>query len=58
MKIKQSQLHTAIPKQTEWPNVLTPEQREQLIQEKLALAAIWHRQLREHDLVDSDAERS
>jgi hypothetical protein len=31
MIVKDSQLHT-----TEWPIVLTPEQREQLIQEKFA----------------------
>ena len=58
MKIKQSQLHHNIPRFTEWPNTLTPEQRDQLIQEKLAVAALWHQQLKDHDLVDSDSERS
>jgi hypothetical protein len=58
MKIKESQLHQQIPKFTEWPNVLTPEQRDQLIREKLAVAALWHKQLKKHDFVDSNAERS
>jgi Spy/CpxP family protein refolding chaperone len=51
MIVKDSQLH-----QTEWPIVLTPEQREQLIKEKIARLATWHRRQQTNDL--KDCERS
>ena len=40
MILKVSQL------QTEWPIIITPAQREQLVQEKLARALIWHQPLK------------
>jgi hypothetical protein len=43
MIIKDSQL------QTEWPVILTPTQREQLVQEKLARARAWYQTLKQHD---------
>jgi hypothetical protein len=43
MIVKDSQL------QTEWPIVMTPAQREQLLQEKLARATAWHQSLKQHD---------
>jgi hypothetical protein len=43
MIVKDSQL------QTEWPVILTPAQREQLVQEKLARAAVWYQYLKQHD---------
>jgi hypothetical protein len=58
MKIKESQLHKQIPQRTEWPSVLTSEQREQLIQEKLAVAAAWRQQMEKHALLKLDCERS
>jgi hypothetical protein len=58
MKIKESQLHKQIPQRTEWPNILTSEQREQLIQEKLAVAAAWQQQMIKHALLKPDFERS
>lgn len=51
MIVKDSQLH-----QTEWPVVLTPEQREQLLKEKVARLAIWYRQSKTND--HKDLERS
>jgi hypothetical protein len=51
MIVKESQLH-----QTEWPVVLTPEQREQLIKEKIARLAVWYRCQQPNDL--KDCERS
>ena len=56
MKIKDSQLHQ-LP-YTEWPLELTPQQREQLLQEKLARMAAWQRQFKEHDIIKPDIERS
>ena len=56
MKTKNDQHQ--IPHLTEWPSVLTREQRDQLIQEKLAVAALWHKQLKKHELKDSDFEHS
>jgi hypothetical protein len=58
MIVKQSQLHTQIPRRTEWPNILTSEQREQLIQEKLVMAAAWRQQMVNHALLKPDFERS
>jgi hypothetical protein len=43
MIVKNSQLH-----QTEWPLVLTPEQLEQLIQEKIARLSAWY----QHSKID------
>ena len=43
MIVKDSQL------QTEWPVVMTPAQREQLVQEKLARAMAWYQCLKQHD---------
>lgn len=43
MIIKDSQL------QTEWPVIMTTEQREQLVQEKLARALVWQQSLKQHD---------
>ena len=51
MIVKDSQLH-----QTEWPDVLTPEQREQFIQEKIARIAAWYQHLKTND--HKDLERS
>ena len=51
MIVKDSQLH-----QTEWPQVLTPEQREQLIKEKVARLAVWYQHLKTDD--HKDCERS
>jgi len=47
MIVKDSQLH-----QTEWPLVLTPEQREQLIQEKVARFTAWYQHLKSNDRND------
>jgi hypothetical protein len=43
MIIKDSQLRT------EWPVVMTPAQREQLLQEKLARAQAWYQHVKQHD---------
>ena len=43
MIVKDSQL------QTEWPVEMTPAQREQLLQEKLARAMAWYQSLKQHD---------
>lgn len=43
MIVKDSQL------QTEWPVTMTPAQREQLVQEKLARATAWYQSLKQHD---------
>jgi len=51
MIVKNSQLH-----QTEWPVVLTPEQRDQLIKEKIARLATWYQRQQPNDL--KDCERS
>jgi hypothetical protein len=51
MIVKESQLH-----RTEWPQVLTPEQREQLIREKVARIAAWYQHLKIND--HKDLERS
>jgi Spy/CpxP family protein refolding chaperone len=50
MIVKDSQLHH----QTEWPQVLTPEQREQLIQEKFARLATWYQHLKSNDQKDCE----
>ena len=39
MIVKDSQLQKQVLDRTEWPLTLTPEQREQLLQEKIARAA-------------------
>jgi hypothetical protein len=44
MIVKDSQLHT-----TEWPIVLTPDQREQLIQEKFARLVARYQHLKPND---------
>ena len=44
MIVKNSQLHPQVPDRTEWPQTLTPEQREQLLREKLARATRTHQQ--------------
>jgi len=49
MIVKDSQLH-----QTEWPLVLTPEQREQLIQEKFARLAARYQHLKTNDHKDRE----
>jgi hypothetical protein len=51
MIVKNSQLH-----QTEWPLVLTPEQLEQLIQEKIARLSAWYQYSKTDD--HKDCERS
>ena len=51
MIVKESQLH-----HTDWPVVLTPEQREQLLKEKVARIAAWYRHQQTHD--HKDLERS
>jgi hypothetical protein len=56
MIIRDSQLHP-LP-DTEWPLELTPQQREQLLQEKLTRMIAWQHQLKKHDLIPTDAESS
>lgn len=56
MIIKDSQLHQ-LP-DTQWPLELTPQQREQLLKEKLARMQAWQHQLKKHDLIPADAVRS
>jgi hypothetical protein len=43
MILKDSQLHK------EWPTVLTPEQREEFLKEKLARAQAWYSFMKKHD---------
>ena len=43
MIVKESQL------QTEWPVTLTPEQREQFLQEKAARLQAWYQHLKKND---------
>jgi hypothetical protein len=38
MIVKDSQLQKPVPDRTEWPQTLTPQQREQLLREKMARA--------------------
>ena len=38
MIVKDSQLQKSVPDRTEWPVTLTPQQREQLLREKMARA--------------------
>ena len=52
MIIKDSQLQQ-LP-DTQWPVELTPQQREQLLQEKLARGIAWQHQLKKHDLIKQD----
>jgi hypothetical protein len=54
MIVKDSQLQQQVQDRTEWPQTLTPEQREQLLREKLARATRAHQQRYEHtDLASS-----
>ena len=48
MIVKDSQLQQQVPDRTEWPLTLTPEQREQLLREKLARATRAHQQRYEY----------
>ena len=48
MIVKDNQLQKQVPDRTEWPLTLTPEQREQLLQEKIARAARAYQQQYEH----------
>ena len=48
MIVKNSQLHPQVPDRTEWPQTLTPEQREQLLREKMDRAIRVHQQRYEH----------
>jgi Spy/CpxP family protein refolding chaperone len=50
MIVKDSQLHH----QTEWPQVLTPEQREQLLKEKVARISAWYQHLKSNDHKDCE----
>lgn len=34
---------------TDWPTVLTPQQRDQFFQEKLARLAVWYRHSKNYD---------
>lgn len=56
MIVRDSQLHQ-LP-DTQWPLELTPQQREQLLQEKLARMIAWQRQLKQHDQYKSNLDRS
>jgi hypothetical protein len=49
MIVKDSQLQQ-LP-DTQWPVELTPQQREQLLQEKLARMRAWQQVLKKHDLI-------
>ena len=49
MIVKDSQLH-----QTEWSIVLTPEQREQLLKEKIARLAVWYQHSKPNDHKDCE----
>jgi hypothetical protein len=48
MIVKDSQLQQQVPDRTEWPLTLTPEQREQLLREKIARAIRAHQQRYEY----------
>ena len=47
MILKDSQLQP-LP-DTQWPLELTSQQRQQLLQEKLARATAWYQSLKQHD---------
>ena len=49
MIVKDSQLHQ-FP-DTQWPVELTPQQRQQLLQEKLVRMKAWQQVLKKHDLI-------
>ena len=51
MIVKDSQLQH-VP-DTQWPVELTPQQREQLLQEKLACMQAWQQVLKKHDLIST-----
>ena len=48
MIVKNSQLQKPVPDCTEWPVTLTPQQREQLLREKMDRAIRAHQQRYEH----------
>ena len=48
MIVKDSQLQKSVPDRTEWPVTLTPQQREQLLREKMDRAIRVHQQRYEH----------
>jgi hypothetical protein len=48
MIVKDSQLQKPVPDRTEWPQTLTPEQREQLLREKIARAIRARQRRYEH----------
>jgi hypothetical protein len=52
MIVKDSQL------QQEWPLELTPAQREQFLQEKIARLDAWYRHFKQHDQHQPDLDRS
>jgi hypothetical protein len=56
MIIKDSQLQQ-LP-DTQWPLELTPQQRQQLLQEKLARVIAWQHQLKNYDLIKQNVKRS
>ena len=49
MIVKDSQLQH-VP-DTQWPVELTPQQRQQLLQEKLVRIQAWQQVLKKHDLI-------
>ena len=52
MIVKESQLHK------DWPLELTPEQREQFLQEKVARVNAWYQYLKTHDQSQPDSKSS
>ena len=56
MILKDSQLQP-LP-DTQWPLELTSQQRQQLLQEKLARGIAWQHHLKKHDLIKQDVIRS
>jgi len=48
MIVKDSQLQKPVSDRTEWPQTLTPQQREQLLREKIARAIRARQQQYEH----------
>lgn len=53
MILKDSQLQ-----KQEWPVTLTPEQREQFLQEKIARVQAWYQYLKKHDQYQPNLDRS
>jgi hypothetical protein len=56
MIVKDSQLHQ-FP-DTQWPVELTPQQRQQLLQEKLVRMRAWQQVLKKHDLISTVCKSS